>query len=619
MARQSKKKMQKFLEAQIMRAKKVRANWSDQFRVQTARDYFEGKQNPGRPENEWITINKIYSHMKAILPSLYALDPYFYVSLRRCYQPDPNVIKAYETNASIRQAYLNYLRDEVGLKIKVRLAIQDAHFAYGVLKAEYYADLKDNPLGGSPMLDDGGNMMTGDDEMPILEPLQVPINERYVVSRVHPDDFLWDEDSGPLEENWRWVAECVRMSEAQARKHPIYRQGVLQLKKKGTDSGEGDEEQRDRDKRKKGDMAGGGGTDYWDEYHKKESQTKNLVFWKIYHLQEKQWSVIVENGDAPIIDHEELLPGVESHPYAILRFTLRDDSPYPIPPLSQGLDPQKELNMARSDVLKHRKRFNRKYIVNEPMLTEDTELSRLETGDDGTIIKANSTDAIKPIQDAQMDPMRYQEIAYLNNDLTELLGGATDEARGIATADSATQAGILDKRMEIKEGDALSMVTDMVRDLARKLDQLVQAHITREEAVKIKGPQGEAWATVTPEDYADIAGEYAYEVNVGSTIPRIPQMERSSWMAFLGLLANFPQLLLSKHLLKRMAEMHHIEDEVMLNEISDIGQKMMSGQLPMSGSSGSQPGVGEERPESASGGQAGGVQSLFQGLVGGAT
>ncbi|NIW78122.1 MAG: hypothetical protein GWN16_01100, partial [Calditrichae bacterium] len=106
-----------------------------------------------------------------------------------------------------------------------------------------------------------------------------------------------------------------------------------------------------------------------------------------------------------------------------------------------------------------------------------------------------------------------------------------------------------------------------------------------------------------------IKGEFEYIVNVGATIPRMPQMERASWMAFLGMLANFPHLLTNRHLMKRMAEMHHIEDEMMLNELHQLGKQIMGGQVPYPGNSGSQAGVGEERPTSAMGGMVGGLQS----------
>jgi hypothetical protein len=150
------------------------------------------------------------------------------------------------------------------------------------------------------------------------------------------------------------------------------------------------------------------------------------------------------------------------------------------------------------------------------------------------------------------------------------------------------------------------------------MDQLVQTHISGEEAVRITGPEGEYWAMVKEEDYEEIEGEFEYDVNVGATIPNLPQMERTQWMAFLQFLANAPQFLTQRHLLKRMAEMHHIEDETMIEELYQMGQKMMSGQMPMPGQQGSAPGVSEANPAASVGGQQGGPLSLLMPLAGNA-
>ena len=56
-----------------------------------------------------------------------------------------------------------------------------------------------------------------------------------------------------------------------------------------------------------------------------------------------------------------------------------------------------------------------------------------------------------------------------------------------------------------------------------------------------------------------------------------------------------------------MAEKHHIENEALINELLQIGKQIMGGQMPMPGQTGSQPGIGENRPVSAVGGQAGGA------------
>ncbi len=587
----------------IARAKEVRKNWKDLFRVDLGLAYLDGRQNPGYPQNEWITINKVYSHLKATLPTLYKADPYFYVKLKRSFNPTPEAYAVYEAKAKVRQAMLNYLKTELGLKKKTRLSIQDAQFSYGIAKTHYKADVEKNPDGGKPMLGENEEPLIDDDTgEPLTEPDEVPINERYCIERVHPDDFLWDEDAGPLDDTWSWVAQGVTTTREEAKKDRRFNKSALrEIERKGITK---DDEDKERDKRKKGDMNPKAGANFQDNWHQKDEED-TFRYWEIYDLTHNEWLIVAEEGLRPLMNPDAIPEGIEKHPFSILRFTLRDNSPYPIPPISQGIDPQKEYNLARSRLLTHRKRFNRKYIVNPSV--EEEELSKLASGDDGTFIKAVDSDAVTPIRDAPMDQQGYIEIGYLNQDMIELFGGSTDEARGIAGADSATQAGILDKRLEVKEGDAMSEVIDFVLDIAQKLDMQVKAHISRDEAVRVVGPEGEIWQLVRESDYEDIAGEFGYDVNVGSTIPQLPQMERTSWMAFLSLLSNFPHLALSKTLLKEMAELHHLENEQLIEELHGIVQQMMGGQLPMPGGAGSQPGVGEDRPVSSIGGQLAGM------------
>lgn len=606
----------------IRRAVAVRKNWKDRFRVQLGLDYFEGAQKPeGIPDSEWITINKIYSHVKAQLPSLYAEDPYFYVKLKRSYSPRPEDIARYEQMGKVRQGYLNYLKDEIGLKSELRLAIQDAFFSYGVIKTFYRVDQIENPEAGQPI--------TGADDLPllddetmelILQPDYVPINSRYCVERVHPDDFVWDEDAGPSPKSWAWCAQLIRESIEEARKNPLFSRAALKDLGRSDDEGTPDDERRDREERKKGtDIKGK--TESGDTPATKTDESKVITYWEVYHIKERRWSAFAESGKAPLMFKEDLPPGVEKNPFSTLRFTLRDNSPYPIPPVSQGLDSQREYNLSRSRIMTHRKRFNRKYVIYPMAMQDESEISKLESGEDGTLIKGNQPGMmpVVPIQDAPLDQWNYQEMGLLNADLIELMGGATDEARGIAGADSATQASILDKRLEVKEGDAMSMVVDLVKEVARKIDQLVQAHIDQNEAVRITGPEGEIWQQIRVEDYEEIEGEYEYDVNVGATIPRQPQTERASWMAFLQLVSSAPQLLLSKALLKEMATQHHIENEVLIDEVYKIGQMMVQAQAAgTAGTPGSIPNVTEAKPETVVGGQAGGPLSLNLPMAGNA-
>jgi hypothetical protein len=601
---------QRTWEDRIQRAKKVREHWKKLFRVDLARDYYDGKQNPGYPADEWITINKVYTHLQATLPALYNADPHFYVKLRRSYQPDPMMIAMYELRGKARASMLNYLKEELALKEKVRLAIQDAMFAYGVVKVRYCADEEANPDAGQPMQNDAGKALLDDKGNPLLEPDVIPINERYVVTRIHPDDFLFDEDASTLEDSWKWVAQCVRMTKDKALADPRYKSSVI--KRMGKNEDLSNDEYRARQERKKGNEAG-----IDPVTGRPENKDNDLItLWEIYNLERDTWLVMAEGADELVMEEKGLPPGVEDHCFALLRFTLRDDSPYPIPPVSQGLDAQKELNLNRSRLLTHRKRFNRKYEVNVNALEDpDTELSKLESGDDGTIIRVISTGAVTAIQDAPLDQQGLIELGYLEKDIIELMGGSTAESKGVAGADSATQAAILDKRMEIREGSSMSQVIDFVKTVARKLDQLVQEHIDKETAVKVTGPGGEVtWELIRARDYDEIEGEYTYEVNVGSTIPRLPHTERASFMAVLQIFANAPHLMTSQRLVRQILEMHHIENDALTEELVQLAQQMVQqmAQGGGGGQTGSMPNVSEQNPAAIMGGQVGGMQSLNQ-------
>ena len=607
--------LQKLWEQRINRAKKVRKAWKDLFKVELIREYLDGKQKDmAYDDKDWITINNIYSHMKAQLPALYSADPYFYVKLARSFHPDPQQIAVWDLRGRIRGSYLNYLKRELKLKQKVRVSIQDAMNSYGAAKVRYTADIKENPDFGKPVNGENDEPLYDESNQPIMEPETIPVNGRYKIDRIHPDDILFDEDAGPLEDSWKWIAERIRMTLDDAKRNRKYKAHALKLLEGRSTETKDDESRAREDRKKGGDIKGRSEGDPKKQGPVKEPEM--VVFWEIYDLKNKKWLTIAENGEIPVMDPEDIPPGVEKHPYAFLFFTHRDDSPYPHPPLSPLLEPAKEYNRARSDIQKHRKRFNRKYVASRQQFGDDTtELTKIENGDDGTIALCNgdARGAIGPIQDAQLDPMRYNELSYLKAEMVELAGHNSAESMGLAQADSATQSALLDKRLEMKEGDAMSMVVDFVLDIARKLDMLVQTHIDREEAVKVTGPQGEFWELIQPEHYQDVEGEYEYTVNVGATTPRMPHIERASWIAFLTLLQGFPQLAMAKRLLTKMAEMHHIEDEAMIEELYNIAQKMMSGQMPIPGQSGSQPGVPEERPVSAQGGSSGGVQSLSTG------
>ena len=569
--------LQKKWEDRILDGRKVRDEWKDQFKVQTGIDYFEGKSNPGVPANEWININKIYSHLQTQLPKLYAVDPYFYVKVKKSHKIDVAAILEFERRGKVRQSMLNYLKVELGMKPKARLSIQDAHFAFGICKVRRASDLEEHPNAGETILDDDGNPLLNEQGEPLKYPDELPVNERYELLRVHPDDFIWDCDSGPLPQDWTWVAHHYEMSKQDAMDDPRFSSSaVRQVKPKK--------------KAQKDDGANSGVISRFVAGTQEDADEDVIDIWEIYDIKNRETLTIAEDGKKPLIKPRPLPPGIEDHPFAILRFTLRDKSPYPIPPVFNAIDPQKELSLTRSRLLTHRKRFNRKYeVVTTKLDDPDTELEKLENGEDGTVIQVMANGAITPIKDAPLDQQNLLETRALDNDIVEAMG-TPDIARGIASSDSATEASIMDTRLGIREGDRVSMVIDFITEIARKLDMLVQAHIDEDEAVKITGPQGEEWVTVRKRDYEAIEGEYEYTVNLGAMQPRLPDIERAQLTAFISqVVMPFPAILTKRPIVQKFAELYHIEDDAFIEALIELGKQVTTGMLPGPGNQGGGP------------------------------
>ena len=585
----------------IDRAKRVKEYWRNKFRVPLCYEYFEGNQRPhGVPEEQWITINMIYSVLVSELPTMYSTDPYFYINLKKSFSANPMDIAMFDLKAEVRQNFINYLKTTIDLKSKTRLCIFDAFFQYGIAKVHLYADIIDNPEKGKPILDDAGNPIFGDGDKPVMHPEMIPANKSYRLSRIHPDDFLVDEDAGPLDDDVNWKAHRVKRPISLVKQDKKYRKAARDIVQAG--EYKTDDNDRLREERKKGLL----------QQDSNAATPDICILWELYDCKNHIWMTLGEGCKEFLIEPQPLPPGIDQDPFIDLRFLLRDDSWYPYPMIFPLLDPQTDYCDARSKVKTHRKRFNRKYTAYASAFDAmDTAIAQLQNGDDGAIILANQPgQIIYPIADAPLDQQIHTELAYLRHDFEDLAIGPNQ--RGSAQAvESATEAGILENRAAIREGDKVGSVKDFVVKIAEKLDHLVEAHITEDQAVKVSGPSGElTWKLIRADAWTEINGEYQYDTDVGATTPQLPEVERAQFNAVLQLLVNAPQLMQSTALLKRVFKMYNIHDQVLIEELYRIAQQMLSGTIPMPNAQGSVPGVPTQNPASSIGGTAAGINNF---------
>ena len=578
---------------QIERAQKRKDKWKDKFKVTECYKYFLGDQQPDNyAQEDWFTLNLIYANVRAQIPSLYFKDPYFFVRLKRSYQPDPNLIMQMNANMKVREAVLNYLSKEDDLVKQGQLCILDAYFQFGCIKSRYVPTFEDNPNKGKPKRSSGGESLKDDKGVVLREPERLLTSERFTWERVNPNNILVDANAGS--NSFSWVAQrCVDFIE-NVRNNPKFKN--TGEKKLEPDAMLSDFREDEADQ-SAGLLAQLGNRSRRRKIKETPEEEQVVTYYEIYDLTRKKMWVIALKGEEPLLE-QDIPVGIEDHPFSFLRF---DDNPgedgnecwYPIPPIFNQLGPQKEFGMACNDVAVHRKRYKRKYGYTEGVIDEE-EIDKFEDPEDGALVRFNHPDwqtKFAPIQDAPLDAAVTFDRVRLRLDFDDV-SGSSPASRGRADADTATEAQILESRLQIRESDKQFAIRRFLISVARKMHQLLESNLTTEGAIRVTGPQGEVWQPYRPDDFEKIEGEIEFDIDVASMSPRNIMVERAQWLQFINAVMQAPMIFADPQVLKWWAEKFDIHEEAMLQKLSQKLGEMMQMAMQQQGILQNMPGAG---------------------------
>jgi len=205
-----------------------------------------------------------------------------------------------------------------------------------------------------------------------------------------------------------------------------------------------------------------------------------------------------------------------------------DEDPDGLFPLSESeiVEVQQlELNKIRTQQMKHRKRFNRRYIQSHGAFDEE-ELTKIEQGEDGTIAEAsdnvtNLQNCLVPVPDAQISP----DVQIYQNDIkTDIreIQGLNEYARSgmVPKTKSASEASMINQGSQIRTRDKSLFLEDHTKGLASKLLKIIQHEFEEVDYLPIVGQEGveqyRAWSR------EDIQGDFEVEVGIGSMLPPQP-------------------------------------------------------------------------------------------------
>jgi hypothetical protein len=250
--------------------------------------------------------------------------------------------------------------------------------------------------------------------------------------------------------------------------------------------------------------------------------TNQATVFEIVDLVENMLYILSPQHKKIIYKTEYPYPYFNGTMYQVLQLAEDPERLYPISMLKVVEGQQDELNRIRTQQMRHRKRFNRRYLMAEGTIDE-AELEKIVAGADGTIAKCKGDPGacIRPIEDAPLDQgmtVLYQQ--DIKGDMREILGINEYMRAGlIPRTKSATESNMIQSGSDIRTRDLALPVQYFIEDIAKRMILLFQNEYTDiNYLLRSSGQTAEAirWSK------EDIAGDYEVEVELGSLLPPQP-------------------------------------------------------------------------------------------------
>lgn len=460
-----------------------------------------------------ITVNKVGSIVLSMLPFMVRRRPRFILHAR---QPEHYV------SALLQQELLNWCWKEFGMQPQIKKAVLDAVvIGHGVVKTGYmYEHTVPSP---------------DDAKIKDLDYREYVKSGHPFIHRVSPFRFLVDPDAPEHNiESARWVAEIIYKPRRDVIANKRYSSTVRQKLRSG--------DLEPTKASKLTDIHGGRdyadwqqGTGDFDEY-----EDDMLVLIELWDKRSGKYYVFLHGEELPLIEETSWpYEYLEGFPYKVLPFIPTVDDLFPIGVPKWIEDQQYELNRIRTMQFEHRRRFNRKYIVDKNSIDAEG-LEQLRVGKDGTIILADNTEAVKPIADAPLPQDQMLVDGIISQDMRELTGA--DELLRGGKLPSRTTASEIEARtsiMGLKIEDRVEDVDRFVESVGRIILQHIKANYLPTDVMRIVGPSGQFWTRFSLED---IQTEVDWEMESTSAPRTSPEQDRAHALKILEIAIQMMQI-----------------------------------------------------------------------------
>lgn len=495
-----------------------------------------------------ISVNYTYAVLKQKLAALYYQNPKIIASHRRPQTESEGAVIDNVANSRNVEMVLNWQKDEYPFKREIKKCLLDwKRSGYGVMFTGWKTDFTEKKIKkteprkilGIPF----GQKEVESDELSIED-----LQNRPDFRRMRPDQVYFSPESQDSDDIPYVVIERVVSYE-----------------------------ELENDARFKNIKDIPADTYVSEEYRGSEvDMTDDMRRVRLYDYYDKNsWVVMAhglnskalyerENPYADVFGDEESLP-------VVLIFGDDDlDNFYPLSEIGILEPQQRELNKIRSQQINHRKRFNRKYLVDKNKIT-DYEKEKLTNPEDGTTISIDPqgeplASAIFPVPDADLSYPNDVEVR-IKEDIN-VMSGILQYQLGSSQGENFKTLGqteIAEVHSQTRKDEEQEEVERFVEKVYKRLFQLDQKFLQESIVQRVVGNNDEAeWLK---SGNADIQGEFDIKIESGSQLKNDDDVLRKQFLDTFNLFYGKPEFMpiikeLGLAILKTFPAMREVEDKL---------------------------------------------------------
>lgn len=569
--------------------------WASKFNCAKLEEYYEGFQWKDLSTIPYhlrpYTINLVYATIEQKIFNMLLNNPQFEVEAKPAYS-DWDAEVAYD-GAQIKQDALNTVIENPNLNFvdTIKLAALDYFFRFSVIEVGYSAEWE-NPNKKAPVMKSDYDPTISGTKNKVVEEISLPLAELLYWKWIPARRFRVSLADSPFLRNCHWCGY-----------YSYYYREMLE-KTEGINFKEGDleinsphlsPEYRGPD-RIIGSNRRSSATDEDDDSELKYLLRSNDVL--------KMWTIWDNKTLNKLLIHDQTGKVTWKDYYSQInlathRANYRLKGWYPIPPVWYWISPQQEINEAREQMRNYRRRFKRKfwYLMNK---IENGGIDKLTSDTDGEAIGVKEREAIGTIQNPEIGISIEQSLSVGFSDFNYVSGSAQVKE---SDRETATKSKIIASKEGMRESVERQNFDSFVCEVGRLAILTMSERFTLAMWVKysadpsedflgevnIKGPAYRQIQAYQLDDGYD----YTVKLRVidGSEVQTAAEMQK--FVAFLSVVNQFPQIMLSPVLIREAAYKTGYRNIKVIKEMQNAALLQMMGQAAQAQSAiGQSPGSG---------------------------